>query len=220
MDPPPYVPRGALTAQDFETASIRSVAPSYVSEAPTYVSTILSSSERSGLPSPYLNSPSQRQPRAGSAPSLNAYCMASWSRAQTPVPNPTTRHYHNIAHRRASERTVQEQAAVLIAALGGDYSIAQMKKRMDEEERQREMRTLEDPYLVGEKAAELNKQQRLKRENGWEVLEQEDKRWDWLLAQMTDWEERDKSWKKFRKELEGGKREKLVRRLGLGTSRS
>ena len=32
---------------------------------------------------------------------------------------------------------------------------------------------------------------------------------------MSDWEERDKSWTKFRQELEGGKRAKLARRLGM-----
>jgi len=37
-----------------------------------------------------------------------------------------------------------------------------------------------------------------------------------VAAQMSDWEERDKSWKKFRQELEGGKRGKLAKRLGMG----
>jgi len=53
-----------------------------------------------------------------------------------------------------------------------------MKRRMEEEEREREIRTNEDPYLVGEEAAEKNRQERLRRENGWGVLEGEDKRWD------------------------------------------
>jgi hypothetical protein len=57
-----------------------------------------------------------------------------------------------------------------------------MKKRMDEEERAREIRTNEDPELVGEEAAETNRQERLRRENGWGVLEREDRRWDWLLG--------------------------------------
>ena len=67
------------------------------------------------------------------------------------------------------------------------------------------MRTLEDPYLVGEVAAEEARQERLRRENEWGVLEVEDKRWDWLLAQMEDCEERDKCWRRFRKEVEGGR---------------
>jgi len=87
---------------------------------------------------------------------------------------------------------------------------------MENEERERQMRTNEDPELVGEEAANSNREARERRENGWGVLEKEDKRWDWLLAQMSDWEERDKSWKKFRKELEGGKRAKLAKRLGVG----
>jgi len=90
-----------------------------------------------------------------------------------------------------------------------------MKKKMDEEERQRALRTNEDPYLVGEEAAEKNKQERLKRENGWNVLELEDKRWDWLLAQMTDWEERNQSWRRFRKGLVRGNKGKLAKRLGI-----
>ncbi len=92
-----------------------------------------------------------------------------------------------------------------------------MKKRMDEEELQRIKRTSEDPELVGEVAAEEN---RRKREGSLkDVLEKEDKRWDWLLAQMSDWEERDKSWKKFREEVERGKSTKLAKRLGVGTSK-
>lgn len=94
-----------------------------------------------------------------------------------------------------------------------------MKRRMDEEQRERSIRTLEDPHLVGEVAAAEARQERLRRENGWNVLVAEDKRWDWLLAQMSDWEERDKSWKKFRQELEGGKRHKLAKRLGVNKGR-
>lgn len=118
--------------------------------------------------------------------------------------------------RRASALTIQEQSTLLAAALNGEDGIERMKRRMEEEEREREIRTMEDPELVGEEAAERNRKERERRENGWGVLEKEDKRWDWLLAQMSDWEERDKSWKKFRQELEGGKRGKLAKRLGMG----
>jgi len=216
MELPPYSPRVPITPQDLETASIRSAAPSYISEAPSYTSMLLStsspsSSSSSGLPSPYLSSP--RHPRANSIPSLDAFRNPSW--AQTQPSNPAARHYHSVANRRASVLTAQEQASLLTAALNGDEGILQMKRKMDEEAREREMRTNEDPYLVGEEAAERNRQERLKRENGYQVLELEDKRWDWLLAQMSDWEERDKSWKKFRRELEQGKRHKLAKRLGM-----
>ncbi len=91
-----------------------------------------------------------------------------------------------------------------------------MKRRFEVEEREREMRTNEDTKLVGEEAAARNREARERREKGLGVLEKEDKSWDWLLAQMSDWEERDKSWEKFRHELEGGKRAKLAKRLGMG----
>ena len=80
-------------------------------------------------------------------------------------------------------------------------------------EREREIRTLEDPQLVGEEAAAANRKARDRRE-GMEVLEREDMRWDWLLAQMSDWDERERCWNNFRREVEGGTRAKLARRLG------
>ncbi|KAE9365294.1 hypothetical protein N431DRAFT_387411 [Stipitochalara longipes BDJ] len=222
MDPPPpYFPRVPLTPQDFETASIRSAAPSYISEAPTYTSLLPSSSSTSsprprGLPSPYGTTSSLRNPNihANSIPSLDAYRISGFPR--THPSNPTARHYHSVASRRASALTIQEQSTLLAAALNGEDGIERMKRRMESEEREREMRTNEDPELVGEEAAKRNREDRERRENGWGVLEKEDKRWDWLLAQMSDWEERDKSWKKFRQELEGGKRAKLAKRLGMG----
>lgn len=99
MDPPPYVSRESFSSRDFESASIRSAAPSYVSEAPTYVSTLpssdSSSSSSSGLPS-YQSPPSPsipRHPRANSIPSLDAFRMPTWSRTTA---NPTARHYHSV----------------------------------------------------------------------------------------------------------------------------
>ena len=82
---------------------------------------------------------------------------------------------------------MQEQATLLAAALTGDDGIRQMKKRMEAEERAREIRTREDPGLVGESAAEGNRRERLKREEGWKVLEREDRRWDWLLGRSSGW---------------------------------
>lgn len=111
--------------------------------------------------------------------------------------------------------------------------VASIMKTLEEEEREKyrdRERPLEDEELVGKEAAEQARQERL----GWgrEVLIREDKRWDWLLGkfcysgnirnpsqhhtdQMKDWEEREKSWNKFRMEVEQGKRGKLARRLGL-----
>jgi hypothetical protein len=86
--------------------------------------------------------------------------------------------------RRASALTIQEQSTLLAAALNGEDGIERMKRRMEEEGREREIRTLEDPELVGEEAAERNRKEREMRENGWGVLEKEDKRWDWLLGEL------------------------------------
>lgn len=51
-----------------------------------------------------------------------------------------------------------------------------------EAEEQRRHRPLEDPYLVGEVAARRARAQRLARENGDEVLEMENRRWDLFLG--------------------------------------
>jgi len=45
------------------------------------------------------------------------------------------------------------------------------------------------------------------------MLKQEIRTWDFMIAQMADWEERDRSWKKFRNEV--GRSRLLGRRLGL-----
>jgi len=74
---------------------------------------------------------------------------------------------------------------------------------------------LEDPYLVGEEAASRAKQERLARERaGDDVLVREDQHWDWLLAQMKTWDERERSWARFRREMENGHRPKLLHRIG------
>jgi hypothetical protein len=53
--------------------------------------------------------------------------------------------------------------------------------RLNEEE-ERKIRPLEDPYLVGEVAAAKTRRERLARENGNEILIKEDLRWDWFLC--------------------------------------
>lgn len=46
------------------------------------------------------------------------------------------------------------------------------------------LRPLEDPYLVGEVAAARARRERMARENGDEVLHNEDRRWDWFLGKF------------------------------------
>lgn len=230
-----------LSAEDFETASIRSAAPSYVSDVPSYHSTVpngepiptysppasntvtnasfSSNSQTAGTgggpsssglhqqanPGPALQGlppvPSAPLRRPADIPILSEFRIPSWS---TITANPTARHYHNVAHRRVS---TANSAAV---ALEGVKRM--VLDRIEEEERNR-FRPLEDPYLVGEEAAARARAKRLARENGDGILIREDRRWDWFLVHMKDWDERERSWKQFRREAESGSRGKLARRF-------
>lgn len=76
------------------------------------------------------------------------------------------------------------------------------------------LRPLEDPYLVGEQAAAEARQQRIAREVGEDMLREEDKQWDWMLAQMKTWEERDRNWTRLRQEAAHSRRKTLFRRIG------
>jgi hypothetical protein len=81
----------------------------------------------------------------------------------------------------------------------------------------------EDPHLVGEVAAARARQSRIymakelaaarKMQEEDLMLKQETRTWDFMIAQMSDWEERERSWKKFRNEV--GRTRLLGRRLGL-----
>ena len=74
---------------------------------------------------------------------------------------------------------------------------------------------LEDPELVGQAAATAARERRLYmakclREK--EAQKQENKGWEFMLGQMNDWSERERSWEGFKKNVErrkGG--------LGVGT---
>lgn len=74
----------------------------------------------------------------------------------------------------------------------------------------------EDPALVGPHAAQQARERRLyleKHESEQLALRQESKSWDFMLSQMADWRERERSWEKFRREV--GRTRVLGRRLGV-----
>jgi hypothetical protein len=73
----------------------------------------------------------------------------------------------------------------------------------------------EDPDLVGELAAARARSSRLYRERclRGEEFRQEGRTWDFMFAQMADWEERDRSWRGFHEQV--GRTKLLGRRLGL-----
>ena len=79
---------------------------------------------------------------------------------------------------------------------------------------------LEDPDLVGAEAAARARAARLymRRCGDEEALRQEMKSWDFMLGQMGDWRERERSWEQFRREV--GRSRVLGRRIGLGRRRT
>ncbi|KAK6072706.1 hypothetical protein SCUP234_02894 [Seiridium cupressi] len=213
-----------LSADDFETASIRSAAPSYVSDAPSYHSTLppyeslpsyshaqATSTARSGTSTP-TNSSNPRSmvppptgstmlygpglppvpdlPRRTQMPQINEFRIPTWSSTHS---NPTARHYQNVAHRRATRTRNTNEVQV-------QGAIRAVMDRLNEEEGERErarLRPLEDPHLVGEEAAARARRERLARETGEDILIKEDRRWDWFLGQMKDWDARRESWQQF-----------------------
>jgi hypothetical protein len=169
------------TAQDFETASIRSAAPSYVSETPSYQSSGAPlapppySPRRTAEPAPPARSetPTQQQPTVGlppvprvapgNVPNLYSYRLPTWSANNALA----RRQYHSVAERRASANRITND----------------LPRRLPPVEQEPEpARPLEDPYLVGEVAAASARRERLAREAGDDILIREDKQWDWLLG--------------------------------------
>ncbi|KAI9732527.1 MAG: hypothetical protein M1834_003862 [Cirrosporium novae-zelandiae] len=229
VDPlPPY------SSNDPETCSVRSAAPSYRSLAPSYRTAIDRTQQRPfpsieapventiprGLPSPTF-APGFRCRNGKFGSMENMYNVSSWSNAT--MSNPQARQYRNVAHRRVARATFQEDTTKIPAtALSGSLSplvnasTTTDPTHLNQKTEEEPLSPHEDPDLVGEVAAARAKSQRLYMQN-WnqeEMLRQEGHTWDFFLTQMADWEERDKSWKKFRSEVERGGM--LGRRIGLG----
>ncbi|KAK4456757.1 hypothetical protein QBC42DRAFT_190253 [Cladorrhinum samala] len=206
--------RASLSADDFETASIRSAAPSYTSDAPSYHTiaphpdpvppytppqSSLSSASRSsttslvasllgppppshraqGLP-PVPSGPIQRQ-----EPSLNQFRISripTWSNINS---NPTARHYHNVARRRATS-TSSSLSSGSSSSNSSEVDIRRaLLDRIEEDEGRSRINALEDPILVGEEAARRARMNRLARERGDDVLIRENLRWDWFLSELS-----------------------------------
>ncbi|KAK2061540.1 hypothetical protein LY76DRAFT_358267 [Colletotrichum caudatum] len=228
----------ALTADDFETASIRSAAPSYFSDAPSYHSTV-PNSEPIPAYSPPANSSDVSRGTHGSTPYpsslLPAAPTSNRSGSSTPQPHRTTglppippappmtqlldqfriqtwsAAHTNPTLNNVARRRMNQGVADPVAQLRRF-----MSERMAEEEaaqRARESRPLEDPYLVGEEAAASARRERLARESGDDVLWDEDRRWNRFLTQMQGWEDRERSWRNLRQPAPTQPRKKLTRRL-------
>ena len=220
-----------LYTRDPETTSIRSSAPSYTSEVPSYHSSRPPNSRSitfaadTGLPSRRYAPGFNRGVSTGSLSQVenHNYNIAEWSSVTS---GHQARHYHNVAHRRATMANAEEERVALATAMLSPKSPADIIKEAngsdgseaataDDDEEDASVNPLEDPDLVGHEAAARAKAQRLymRRCNDEEALRQEKKSWDFMLAQMADWKERERSWEKFRKEV--GRSRLLGRRTGL-----
>lgn len=156
------IPRGshefmeALTAEDFETASIRSAAPSYRSEAPTLHYTVPHTNgsllppytappatpgrqrpmvphgtaaitgPRRGAPIPH-NGSAFGNARGGNVPNLGQFRIPSWSTIST---SPNARLYHSVALRRVAAA----EHASAAAEIGGLMRRLAVVERMEQEE--------------------------------------------------------------------------------------
>ncbi|KAI1261685.1 hypothetical protein F5Y18DRAFT_430999 [Xylariaceae sp. FL1019] len=225
-----------MNPEDFETASIRSAAPSYISEAPSYhtlppnesvpaytppattaTNTAAPRRQISSMIPPSVASQSTFAPGAGLPPiprraespvipSLNQFRIPSWSSVGSG--NPQARHYQSVANRRvaaasASNPTLNVEGALRAAM--DRVSAANADAGQAEDAGDGRIRPLEDPYLVGEEAAARNRNARLARLNGDEILIREDQRWDWWHAQMSNMAQREASWNAFRSNMENNR---------------
>lgn len=228
--------------RDPDTTSILSSAPSYTSQAPSYHSSqptngrSVTFAAPSGLPSPRYAPGFRRGTSAGSLSMVenHNYNISEWSSVTN---GPQARHYHNVAQRRATVASVEGRSAFTTAmhlsktltsnnmegsGPGPCKADSDSRRESDsgeeDEEEDTPLSPFEDPHLVGDEAAARAKAQRLymRRYKDEEALRQEKKTWDFMLAQMADWKEREKSWDKFRKEV--GRSRLLGRRTGLRDS--
>ncbi|KAG7291753.1 hypothetical protein NEMBOFW57_001773 [Staphylotrichum longicolle] len=188
-----------LGPDDFDSASIRSAAPSYTfssllgpDPSPSSSST---PNRRYGLPPVPTGPPRHQQ----DIPSLSQFRIPSSSRSSAAHANPTARIYQNVALRRASA-SASASSNASAASLDGLMRRV-MLERIEEEERNNRVRPLEDPYLVGEEAAARARSERMAREG-------------MGGPQMKDREERERSWKRFRRDLDKRSNSRLPFRIG------
>ncbi|KAA8633250.1 hypothetical protein SMACR_01345 [Sordaria macrospora] len=124
--------------------------------------------------------------------------------------NPNLRQYQNVAQRRAAANASTTNLDGLRRALD---RIEEERNNNNPSNNAARPRPLEDPYLVGEEAAAKARRERLARENG-DILVQENHRWDLFLNLMREQEARQPGWRRFRKNVET-RTNKLPFRLGM-----
>lgn len=220
--PPLYTARSF----DIETTSVRSAAPSYTSAAPSYHSgsgtlPAIAGSDPAVVQhsSHHLTAriaPSRRQasnaarasrdgnrntwraarPRLVVEPDVRACNIPSWSSVRS---SHQEKLYRSVAHRRTSAAAASAAAAAAAPPSG----MGSLRPRASTICCENILE--EDPYVLlgGEAAAERARMDRLtKKQRDDEALAQEGRSWDFMLKQMADWDAREKSWTKFRREAE------------------
>jgi hypothetical protein len=222
LDPEPLP---VYSRQDPDTASIRSVAPSYVSDTPTYRSYRTPTSllppmspgqETIGLPAPRIYAP-------GFAPELRN--RASGSNSDFNITRTVnSKQYTAVARRRTAQARADTEAmltslsAVPPSPLSFPDTALPSPFAPDDSAYPVQiapMSPLEDPHLVGEEAAGRARRSRVYREmcaRDEETRGHESRSWDFMVGQMSDWDERRNSWNSFKCNVP--KRGKGVRRLG------
>ena len=222
-DPPP---------RDPDAISIISAAPSYCSEAPPYTPPTLPTSsltpgtnpgpQPTGLPNRRYAQGFRARPHGSVGdPQTHSYNIANWSNVRT---SHASKQYENVAKRRVQrdKDSVSEFAQPLPPAVSNanaspSTSTSNVPGTVDVVDEQ-PLSPLEDPQLVGERAAQQAREQRLYRERCLreeEALRNESKGWDFMMAQMADWEERERSWMRFRESVKGPRRTTLAKRIGM-----
>ena len=234
-------PLPVYSRHDPDAVSIRSAAPSYVSDTPTYISY---RTPRSLLPP---LSPNQQirglpaaqyapgfEPRAhGSTLELNHHFNISWSAARTGA---NSRQYEAVARRRANQAAANTTTILnSLSAVPSSVPTANVSNAHSNSPNVSStnvssypvqvtgsssdpVNPLEDPYLVGEEAATRARAARVYREmclQGRETARVENRSWDFMWTQMSDWHERERSWTGLR--TKNGRTKLLGRRLGFRT---
>jgi hypothetical protein len=233
---PFYVePLPLYSRHDPDAVSVHSAAPSYLSDTPTYTSyrtprsllpPLSPDQQVRGLPAAQY-APGYQSRAHGSTLDINNYNLnvGSWSTSRTSA---NSRQYEAVARRRANQVTnttsILNSLSAVPPTIASGSNTSSFSPRASAtqlsaypvHQAAEPLNPLEDPYLVGEEAARKARQQRVYRQmclRGKETAKVENRSWDFMWTQMSDWEEREKSWTNFRHRV--GQTKLLGRRLGL-----